>query len=270
MCIASSTVVVHQCICALYFFPKIGSIFPKNGFVSGDYISSTDSASIKSLLLLFSCPVVSHSATPWIAACQSCPSLTISRSLPYVHVHWIGDAIQPSHPQMPSSSALNLFQHQGLVQWVSCSHLMTKYWSFSFNICPSSECSGLISLKIDWSDLLAVQGTLRSLLQQHISKASVLWGFTFFMVRTFVGRVMCLLFNTLSRFVLAFLSRSKRLLISWLPSPSAVILEPNKVIDRRRQWHPTPVLLPGESQGRGSLVGYHLWGRTESDTTEAT
>ena len=124
-----------------------------------------------------------------------------------------------------------------------------KYWSFSFNISPSSEYSRLISFSIYWFDLLAVQGTLKSLLQHHSSKASIFWHSAFFMVqlshpymttgktialtrRTFAGKVMSLLFNTLSMFVIAFLPRSKRLLISWLQSPSAVILEPppqNKV-----------------------------------------
>ena len=120
-----------------------------------------------------------------------------------------------------------------------------KYWSFSFSISPSCEYSGLISLRMDWLDLLAVQGTLKSLLQHHCSKASVPQCSAFFMVqpshpyrttgktialtiRTFVGKVMSLLFNMLSRLVIAFLPRSKHLLISWLQSPSAVILKPNK------------------------------------------
>ena len=120
-----------------------------------------------------------------------------------------------------------------------------KYWSFSFSISPSNEYSGWISLKIDWFNLLAVQPTLRSLLQHHSSKASILWHSAFFTVPlsqpymttrrtialtiwTFVGRVMSLLFNTLSRFILAFLLRSNCLLISWLQLPSAVILEPKK------------------------------------------
>ena len=120
-----------------------------------------------------------------------------------------------------------------------------KYWSFSFNISPSNEYSGLISFRIDWFDLLAVQGTLKSLLQHHSSKASILHCSAFFMVElsdpymttgktiglamwTSVGKVISLLFNTLSRFVMIFLPRSKRLLISWLQSPSAVILEPPK------------------------------------------
>ena len=121
-----------------------------------------------------------------------------------------------------------------------------KYWSFSFSIIPSKEHSGLISFRMDWLDLLAVQGTLRSLLQHYSSKASVLWRSAFFTVqlshpymttgktiamtrRTFVGKVMSLLFNMLSRLVITFLPRRKHLLISWLQSPSAVILEPPKI-----------------------------------------
>ena len=117
-----------------------------------------------------------------------------------------------------------------------------KYWSFSFSIGPSNEYSGLISFRMDWLDLLAVQGTLKSLLQHHSSKASIFWCSAFFIVQlshpymtigktmaltrwTFVGKVMSLLFNMLSRLVITFLPRSKRLLISWLQSPSAVILD---------------------------------------------
>ena len=120
-----------------------------------------------------------------------------------------------------------------------------EYWSFSFSISPSNEYSGLSSFRMDWLDLLAVQQTLKSLLQHHNSKASILWRSAFFMVQlshpymttgktialtrwTFVGKVMSLLFNMLSRLVLTFLPRSKCLLISWLQSPSAVILEPKK------------------------------------------
>ena len=117
-----------------------------------------------------------------------------------------------------------------------------KYWSFSFSICPSNEYSGLISFRMDWLDLLAVQGTLKSLLQHHSSKASILRRSAFFIVQLshpymttgktialtrqiFVGKVMSLLFNVLSRLVITFLPRSKCLLISWLQSPSEVILE---------------------------------------------
>ena len=130
----------------------------------------------------------------------------------------------------------------------SCSTLCMrwpKYWSFSFSISPSKEHPGLISFRMDWLELLAVQGTLKSLLQHHSSKASILWHSAYFTVqlshpymttgktialtrRTLVGRVMSLLLNMLSRLVITFLPRSQRLLISWLQSPSAVILEPPK------------------------------------------
>ena len=121
-----------------------------------------------------------------------------------------------------------------------------KYWGFSFNISSSNEHPGLISFRMDWLDLLAVQRTLKSLLQHHSSKASILQDSAFFIVqlshpymttrrtialtrRTFVGKITSLLFNMLSRLVITFLPRSKRLLISWLQSPSAVILEPRKI-----------------------------------------
>ena len=121
-----------------------------------------------------------------------------------------------------------------------------KYWSFSFNISPSNEHPGLISFRMDWLDLLAVQGTLKSLLQHHTSKASILWWSAFFMVQlshpymtigktialtrwTFVGKVMSLLFNMLSRLGITFPPRNKCLLISWLQSSSTVILEPRKI-----------------------------------------
>ena len=121
-----------------------------------------------------------------------------------------------------------------------------KYWSFSLSIRPSNEYSGLIFFRIDWFDLTAVQRTLRSLLQHHSSKASILWDSAFFMVQLshpymmtgrtivltrwiFVGKVMCLLFNMLSSFVIDFIPRSKHLLISWVQSPSAVILEPKEI-----------------------------------------
>ena len=122
----------------------------------------------------------------------------------------------------------------------------SNYWSFSFSMNPFNECSGLISFSIDWFDLLSVQGTLKRLLQHHSSKASILWPSAFFMVQlthpymttgktialtiwTFVGKVMSLLFNMLSRLVIAFLPRSKHHLISWLQSPSAVISESKKI-----------------------------------------
>ena len=122
-----------------------------------------------------------------------------------------------------------------------------KYWSFSFNISPSNEHAGLISFRMDWLDLLAVQGTLKSLLQHHSSKASILQSSAFFIVqfsypymtigktialtrRTFVRKVISLLLNMLSKLVITFLPRSKHPLISWLQSPSAVILKPPKIV----------------------------------------
>ena len=189
---------------------------------------------------------------------QSCPTLcnpmnhsTLGLPVHYqlpeftkTHIHQVGDAIQPSHPLSsllllpPIPPSIRVFPNESTLcmRW-------PKYWSFSFNISPSSEYPGLISLRLYWLDLLAVQGTLKSLLQHHSSKASIFRRSAFFTVqllhpymitgktialtrRTFVGKVMSLLFNKLSRLVITFLSRSKCLLISWLQSPSAVILEP--------------------------------------------
>ena len=163
-----------------------------------------------------------------------------------IHVHWVSDAIQPSHLLSPSSPpALNLSQHQVFSKELALCISWPKYWNFSFNISPSNEYSGLISFRIAWFDLLGVQGTLKSLLLHHNSKALILQLSAFFVVQrshpymttaktitltmwTFVGKMMSLFFNTLSRFVIAFLPRSKCLLISWLQSLSAVILEPKK------------------------------------------
>ena len=134
-----------------------------------------------------------------------------------------------------------------------------KYWSFSFSISPSNEYSGLTSFRIDWLDLLAVQGTLKSLLQLHSSKASILRRSAFFIVElshpykttgksialtrwALLSKVVSLLFNMLSRLVIAFLPRSKCFLISWLQSPSAVILEPKKIVSHC--FHCFPIYLP--------------------------
>ena len=181
---------------------------------------------------------------------RSTPGIPIHHQLPeftQTHVHRVRDAIQPSHPwSSPSSPALNPSQHQSLFHESTLRMRWPKYWSFSFSIIPSKEHPGLISFRMDWTDLLAVQGTLKSLLQHHSSNASILRHSAFFTVqlshpyiapgktialtsRTFVGKVMSLLFNMLSRLVITFLPRSKRLLISWLQSPSAVILEPPKI-----------------------------------------
>ena len=172
---------------------------------------------------------------------SSMPGLPVHYQLPeftQTHVHGVGDAIQPSYPlSSPSPPTFNLSQHQGLFKWVSSSHQMAR--SFSFRISPSNQHSGLISFRIDWLDLLAVQGTLKSLLQHHNSKASILWHSAFFIVQlsysytttgktialtrwTFVDKELSLIFNMLSRLIIAFLPKSKCLLISWLQSPSTV------------------------------------------------
>ena len=155
--------------------------------------------------------------------------------------------MQPSHPLSSASPpAFNLSQHL-VFSNESVLHIRwPQYQSFSFSICPSSEHSGLISFRMHWLDLLAVQGVLKSLLQHHSSKASTLWHSAFFIVQlshpymtagksialtrwTFLRKVMSLLFKMLSRLLIIFLPRSKHLLISWLHSPSAVILKPKKI-----------------------------------------
>ena len=116
----------------------------------------------------------------WLCDPMDCstPGLPVHHQLlefTQTHVYWVSDAIQPSHPLLSPSPAFNLSQHWGLLQWVSSLHQVgPKYWSFSFSISPSNEYSGLISLRLDWLDLLAVQGTVKSLLQHHSSKASIL------------------------------------------------------------------------------------------------
>ena len=140
------------------------------------------SVSVSSVQLL-SC--VQFFANPWITAHHASLSTTNSQSLPrLIHVHQVSDAIQPPHPlSSPSPTVPNPFQHQGLFQWVTSSHEMAKYWSFSFSISPSNKHPGLISFRIDWLDLLEVQGTLKSLLQHHSSKALVLQRSAFFTVQ---------------------------------------------------------------------------------------
>ena len=196
----------------------------------------------------FSHSAVSDSVTPWTAARQTSLSITNSQSLPQLMS--IEPVISSSHlilchPLLLLPSifpSIRVFSKESAlcIRW-------PKYWSFSFNISPSNEHSALISFRMDWLDLLAVQGMLKSLLQHHSSKASILQLSAFFIVQlshpymttgktialtrwTFVGKVMSLLFNMLSRLVIPFLSRRKRLLISWLQSPSAAILEPRLFI----------------------------------------
>ena len=149
----------------------------------------------------------------------SMPGLPVHHQLPeftQTHVHWVSDATQPSHHlSSPSPPTLVLSQHEGLFKWVSSSHQWPKYWRFRFRIIPSNEHPGLISFRMDWLYLLAVQGILKSFLQHHSSKASILWRSAFFRVQfshaymttgktipltrwTFVGKALSLLFNMLS------------------------------------------------------------------------
>ena len=181
---------------------------------------------------------------------SSTPGLPVHHQLPkftQTHVHQIGDAIQPSHPlSSPSPPALNLSLYHVFGNESALHIRWLKYWSFRLNISPSNEHSGLISFRIDWLDILAVQGTLKSLLQHHNSKASILPCSAFFIDQLshpymttgkkialtrgiFVDKMMSLLFNILSRVVITFLPSSKHLLISWLQSSSTVILEPKKI-----------------------------------------
>ena len=128
------------------------------------------------------CLITQSRPTLWSHGLQH-PRLPVLHYLPefaQIHIHWIDDTIQPSHPLSPSSPlAFNLSQHQDLVQWVCSSHRWPQYWSFSLNISPSNEYSGLISFRIDWLDLLAVQGNLKSLLQHPSSKSSILWWYPY-------------------------------------------------------------------------------------------
>ena len=185
--------------------------------------------------------------TPWIAAYQASLSITSSRSL--LKLMSIVLVMSPSHLilcrplllLLPIPPSIRVFSNESTLhmRW-------PKYWSFSFSISPSNEHPGLISFRMEWLDLLAVQGTLKSLLQHHSSKASVLRHSAFFTVQfshlymttgktialtrwTFVSKVMSLLFNMLSRLIITFLPKTKCLLISWLQSPSALILEPPKI-----------------------------------------
>ena len=186
--------------------------------------------------------------TPWTAAHQASLSITNSDSLlklMSIALVMSSNYLILYYPLLLLSSILpsiRVFSSESVL------HIRgSKCWSFSFNISPSSECSGLISFRIDWFDLLAVQGTLKSLLQHHSSKASILRCSAFFMVQlshshmttgktialtrqTFVGKVMSLLFNMPSRLLIAFPPSSKCLLISWLESLSTVILEPPKIV----------------------------------------
>ena len=168
--------------------------------------------------------------------------------LTQTHVHWVSGSIQTSHHlSSPSPPTFNLLQHQVFSNESALGIRRSKYWSFSFNISPSNEYSGLISFRMDWLDLLSIQGTLKSLLQHHSSKASILQHSAFFIVQlsypymttgktialtrqTFVGKVMCLLFNMLSRLVITFLPRSKSLnFMAAVTNCSDFVAQKNKV-----------------------------------------
>ena len=185
-------------------------------------------------------------ATPWTAALQA--SLSIINSWSLLKLMSIESVMPSNHLILcpPFLLPPSIFPSIRVFSNESVLHIgWPKYWSFSFSISPSSEYSGLISFRMAWLDLLAVQGTLKSLIQHHSSKASILRCSVFFIVQlshlymttgktialirwTFVGKEMSLLFSMLSGLVITFLPRSNRLLISWLQSPSAVILEPKK------------------------------------------
>ena len=195
---------------------------PKNKLKSNHIYYSIQFSSVAQ-----SCPTVCD-----LVDCST-PGFPVHHQLPefiQTHVQCVGVAIQPSHLlSSPSPPSFNFSQYQGLFKWVR----WPKYWSFSFSISPSNVYSELISFRMDWLDLLAVQGTLKSLLQHHSSKASIPRHSAFFTVQlshpymttgktialtrqTIVGKVMSLLLSMLSRLVITFLPRSKRLLISWL------------------------------------------------------
>ena len=201
-------------------FHFLSELYDASGFciVFGDFFFAQDSVQLSSVAQ--SCPTLCDPMD------CSTPDLSVDHQLPeftQTHVHRVCDAIQPSHPlSSPSPPAFNISQHQGLFNESTLCMRWPKYWSFSFSISPSREYSGLISFRIDWLDLLAAQGTLKSLLQHHGSKASILWRSAFFIVqlshpymttgktialtrRTFVGKVMSLLFNMHSTLATAFL-----------------------------------------------------------------
>ena len=203
--------------------------------------------------------------TPWIAAHQASLSITISRSsLKLTSI----ESVMPStisSSVIPFAPAPNPSQHQSLFQWVNSSH------EVAISIIPSKEHPGLISFRIDWLDLLAVQGTLKSLLQHHSSKTSIHRHSVFFTVQlsnpyvttgktialtrwTFVEKVMPLLFNVLSRLVITFLPRGKHLWISWLQSPCAVIWEPKKIKSATVSTVSPPIC-----QGSWNVVGRGWW-----------
>ena len=212
-----------------------------NSFEIGFLTSCAQFSSVQSLshVWLF--------VTPWIAACPGFPVPNSQSLLKFMPIKSVMPSIHlilccPLLLLPPTPLSIRVFSNESTLcmRWPKC-------WSFSFSIRPSNEHPGLISFRMDWLDLLTVQGTLKSLLQHQNSKASILWCSAFFTVQlshsymtsgktialtrqTFVGKVMSLLFNMLSRLGITFLQRSKHLLISWLQSPSALVLEPQKIV----------------------------------------
>ena len=203
-----------------------------------------------------SCPTLCYSMN------RSTSGLPVHHQLPeftQTHVHRVGDAIPPSHPlSSPSPPALNLSQNLGFFKWVSSSHQWPKYWSFSLNISPSNEHPGLTSARIDWLDLLAVQGTQESSPTPQFKSISS-YGAQLSLVQlsypcmttrktvaltrqTFTGKVMSLLFKMLSRLVITFLPRSKHLLISWLLSHLQWFWSPKNKVSH--YFHCFPIYLP--------------------------
>ena len=248
-------------------------MYPFSSAVCGQFTLKTPATETKRVSSVQLLSPVQLFVTPWTAAHQASLPITNSWSLPKLMSI---ESLMPSnhlilcHPLLPSPSifpSIRVFSNESAlhIRW-------PKYWSFSFNISPSNEHSGLISLRMDWLDLLAVQGALKSLLQHHSSKALILWCSAFFVVllshpymttgktitltrQTFVGKVMSLLFNMLSRLVITFLPRSKCLFISWLQSPSAVILELPKIV--RHCFHCLPSYCSWGSQGKNTEVVCH-------------
>ena len=228
---------------------KNGCMKEKSFGFSFKYIQSSSFAQLCPTL----CDPMNHS-TPGLPVHHQLPEFTET------YVHRVSNAIQPSHPLSSPFLMPSIFPTFRVFSNESVPHIKWwKYWSFSFRISPSNEYSGLISFTIDWFDLLKVQGTLKSLLQHHNSKALILWRSAVFIVQlshpymttgkttaltkwAFVGKVMSLLFIMLSRLAIVFLSRSKRLLISWMQSPSAVILEPRKIVSH--YFHSFHIYLP--------------------------
>ena len=240
-CPSSPTVCSNSCPLSQWCHPTSSCSVAPFSFCLQSFPASGSFSSVQSLSR------VQVFATLWTAAHQASLSITDFQSL--LRLMSIKSVMPSNHLILCHALLLlpSVFHSIRVFPNESVFHIKwSKYWSFSFSISPSNEYLGLISFRIDWLDLLAVHGSLKSLLQHHSAKASILWHSAFSMVQflhpymttvktialirqTFVGKVMSLFFNMLPRFVIAFLPRSKSLLISWLQSPSAVILEPKKI-----------------------------------------